>query len=110
MGELEKRYDESRPRVGSSTITDGANDVDPALKELKVKFSRAMNTLDPGNDPRFRKMHFDESQTVLTIPVDLEPDHDYALWLRWSNGQPFTAADGQPMRPVAIRFRTRMAH
>src|ERR1035441_6395168 len=43
MGELEKRYDESRPRVGSSTITDGANDVDPALKELKVKFSRAMN-------------------------------------------------------------------
>lgn len=107
MSELAKRYEQSRPKLISISVTNGGTDVNPALTQVTAKFSRAMSTADPSRDPRFRTMPFDDSRTVLMIPVGLEADHDYELWLRWPNGDAFTASDGTPIAPVLIRFRTR---
>ncbi len=107
LADLRKRYEDSRPTVISMSIQDGVRDVDPALSEIVVRFSRPMSTVDLNSDPRFRMGRFDEARTVLTIPVTLEPERDYAFALRWPNGQSLTSADGIPMKPASLRFRTR---
>jgi len=109
MSELAKRYEDSRPKVISISVADGARDVDAGLTEIVVKFSRPMSTVDLNTDPRFRMGRFDATGTVLTIPVALEPDRDYQFWLRWPNGQGLSSADGTPMQPVSLHFRTRAA-
>jgi hypothetical protein len=52
---------------------------------------------------------FDETGTVITIPVVLEPERDYAIPLRWPGGQPFVAANGVPLPDRVLRFRTSAA-
>ncbi|MGA2275309.1 MAG: DUF4932 domain-containing protein [Bryobacteraceae bacterium] len=109
LGELAKRYDNSRPKVISISVRDGALDVDPTLTEIVVRFNHPMSTADLNKDPRFRMGRFDQTATVLTIPVALEPEHDYQFSLRWPNGQNLTDADGAPMQPLLVHFRTKAA-
>ncbi|MGO9228720.1 MAG: DUF4932 domain-containing protein [Bryobacteraceae bacterium] len=109
LGELTKRYDDSRPKVVSMSVHDGALDVDPALTEIVVRFNQPMSTVDLNKDPRFRTGRFDQSGTALTIPVVLEPEHDYQFSLSWPNGQNLTSADGVPLQPVLLHFRTKVA-
>ncbi len=109
MGELAKRYADSIPRVTSISVPDGARDVDPAMTQIVVKFSRPMDTADLNTDPRFRMGSFDSTGTVLTIPVALSPEHDYQFSLRWPDGRAFASADGVPMPPVTLHFRTEAA-
>ena len=106
MGELTARY---QPRVVSITPPDGAQDVDPNLKEVVVRFSVPMSPGAPNRDPRFLAPRFDKTGTVLTLPVVLEPDHDYQLPLLWPDGRPFLSADGAPLPATSVRFRTRAA-
>jgi hypothetical protein len=107
VGDLAKRYEDSRPKVVWMSVADGATDVDPALTEIRVRFSRAMSDANLNKDPRFGKPSFDETCTVLTIPIALEPEHDYEFWLRWPDRQPFSSGDGVPLQPVLVRFRTK---
>lgn len=109
IGELAKRYDDSRPRVISMSVHDGALDVDPRLTEIVVRFNQPMNTVDLNRDPRFRMGRFDQTGTVLTIPLALDPEHDYQFSLRWPSGQILTSAAGIPMQPVTLHFRTKAA-
>jgi hypothetical protein len=109
IGELSKRYDDSRPMVTSMSVRDGAVDVNPTLTEIVVRFNRRMSAVDLNKDPRFRMGRFDQTGTVLTIPVVLEPEHDYQFSLRWPGGQNLTSADGVPMQVVTLHFRTRAA-
>ena len=106
MSALVARY---QPRVISITPADGAQDVDPALKELVVRFSVPMSGDQPNRDPRFVAARFDRTGALLTLPVSLEPNHEYQLPLRWPDGRSFVSADGVPLAAMTVRFRTRPA-
>jgi hypothetical protein len=106
----------ARPKIVSLSIVNGAQDVDPALKEIVVRFDRAMNThhyavvrTSPLAQPKFGQVSFDETGRVFRIPVTLEPDKEYAFSLNWPGGGSFQSADGFLLKPVEVKFRTRPA-
>ena len=101
--------DRQQPKVISTSIADGASDVDPATKGIVVRFSMPMNRVGPARSAKMSGGRFDSSGTAVTIPVTLEPQRDYAIPLRWSGGQEFLSADGVPLPVVVLRFRTAAA-
>ncbi len=112
-GEQEGRVAEA-PKVIAMTPKNGATDVDPQLKEIRVTFDRSM---DNGNwsvvcekklCPKGAGMvHFDEECKVFTMPVRLEPDRLYRFWLNSSEFNSFRSKEGVPLEPVEVTFRTR---
>ncbi|MCB9882916.1 MAG: DUF4932 domain-containing protein [Planctomycetes bacterium] len=106
---------EKAPKVVSITPSNGARDVDPAITQIVVTFDRAMvdgGWSVVGGGPAFPQLdgspRYDDTKTVLTIPVTLRPDHAYEYWLNGPRHQSFrSAADGTPLRPLRVRFRTR---
>jgi len=112
IGELQRLYEESRPKVVSMSIANHAQDVDPAVTEIVIRFNRPVRQV--GNpqktrDPRFGPARFDKTGTVLRIPVTLEPDRQYRFSLTWPEGEPFVSADGVPMNAYTVEFHTRRA-
>lgn len=103
------------PRVVKAVPDDGAKDVDPATREIRVVFDRAMNRCGysfVGGGDRFpevagRPRWVDETTAVL--PVRLKPDHDYQLGINSERFGNFRGADGEPAVPYPIRFRTSAA-
>jgi hypothetical protein len=95
--------------VISITPADGAQDVDPGLKEVVVRFSVPMSPDAPTKDPRFLAARFDKTGALLALPVALEPNRDYRIPLRWPDGRSFVSADGVPLAAMSVRFRTRAA-
>ncbi len=106
---------EKSPKVVSLVPANGAQDVDPGLTAVVVTFDRPMK---PGNmavmsfdADKFPEMPgkaaYDETRTVLRIPVALEPGREYAIGL---NGEGFLVMQddqGNPLVPFVIRFKTR---
>jgi hypothetical protein len=102
------------PKVESIVPSDGAKDVDPALTAIVVTFDRPM--MDGawavvGGGPHFPKTtgkpSYDAARRVLTIPVALDPEWDYELWLNRGKFDSFRSADGVRLRSVHLAFRTR---
>jgi hypothetical protein len=98
--------DRLRPKVVSTSIADGARDVDPGVTKIAVRFSMPMNPNGPDKSAKVSGGRFDQTGAALTIPVTLEPERDYAIPLRWSGGQPFVSASGVPLPDTVLRFRT----
>jgi hypothetical protein len=103
---IQDLIDRLQPKAISTSIPDGASDVDPATKGIVVRFSMPMNRVGPDRSARISGGRFDASATAVTIPVTLEPQREYAIPLRWSGGQAFLSADGVPLPAVVLRFRT----
>jgi hypothetical protein len=106
---IQDLIDRLQPKVISTSIADGASDVDPATKGIVVRFSIPMNRVGPDRSAKVSGGRFDASGTAVTIPVTLEPQRDYAIPLRWSGGQAFLSADGVPLAATVLRFRTAQA-
>jgi len=98
--------DRVQPKVVSTSIAEGAQNVDPASKSIVVRFSMPMNRVGPGATAKAAGGRFDTAGTVLTIPVMLEPERDYAIPIRWSGGQAFLSVNGVPLPSTVLRFRT----
>jgi hypothetical protein len=112
---MARDYEGSRPKVVSMTISDGAQDVDPALREMVIRFDRPMqksySLIPVGNfaAPDFGAGRFDEAATALRLPVTLQPGKEYAFSLNMAYGGSFQSADGVALRYLPIKFRTRQA-
>ena len=109
-------YESIRPKVLSMNIANGATDVDPALKEIVVRFDRPMdrgrfgiNDIAAAPSPKMGKASFDDSGRVFTVAVALEPGKDYGFTLNWPEGDVFQSAEGVPLKPFEVKFRTRPA-
>ena len=112
-GEQEVRIAEA-PQVIAMTPKNGATDVDPQLKEIRITFDRSM---DNGNwsvvcekklcPKSAGKVHFDEECKEFTMPVRLEPDRSYRFWLNSSEFDAFRSKEGVPLEPVEVTFRTK---
>jgi hypothetical protein len=59
--------------------------------------------------PPISNPSFDESGTVFTIELNLEPSRNYELGLNWPNGGNFVSTDGRLLKYVLVKFRTRAA-
>jgi hypothetical protein len=102
-----------RPKVVSITPADGTQNVDPTLTEIVIKFDRPMRKtsyqvmqIDTTVWPNVGKVGYDETGTVFTMQVKLEPAHDYAFGLNNGSGGSFRSAEGTPLAGIRVRFRT----
>ncbi len=109
-GDPRERLD--APQVVEMLPPDGATDVDPTIRELRVVFDRDMSTGGYsfcGGGPTFPesagKTGWTDKRTIV-MKVKLEPDHDYRMSLNCRDAENFRSADGVPLRPVRWSFST----
>jgi hypothetical protein len=105
------------PVVVRTTPVAGGTDVDPSLSEIKVTFSKAMqdgswswstwgeeNYPEGAGDPRYLA----DGRTCV-LPVKLQPDKFYAIWLNSDKFHNFKDKSGRPAVPYLLSFRTAKA-
>lgn len=101
------------PRLVSTRPADGANNVDPATRELVVVFDRPMidkswSITGGGPElPKFGPPMFDDARTTLTVPMTLEPGRRYRFGLNGGSFYGFVSAEGYPLASVEITFTTK---
>jgi RNA polymerase sigma-70 factor (ECF subfamily) len=102
------------PVVVQSVPAAGSPDVDPKTTEIQVTFSKTMadgtwswSTLskesfpEVSGEPKYLK---DERTCVL--PVKLQPETTYAIWINSNKFQNFKDANGTPAIPYLLVFKT----
>lgn len=107
---------ESAPPVVVKTVPEsGTSSVDPALKELRVTFSKPMTDQSwssvqlsaETSPPITGKPKYDRDGKTWVLPVSLKPGRVYALWLNTERFGNFKDRDGQSAVPYLLIFRTR---
>lgn len=100
------------PRVIEATPDNGDTEVDPHLKEIRIRFDQDMTQPDRsicGGGPAFPKTsgagHW-LTKRVFVLPVKLEPTHDYELSINCPSARNFRSAGGEEAAIYPIRFRT----
>lgn len=110
----EDREKEDEPKVIALSPANGATGVDPHLKELKVTFDRPMSPTSwsfcQRSDIDFPeipgKPSYDESHTVITLPVRLVPGKTYNIFLNSPPFLGFRSAKGGVLQAVHYTFTT----
>ena len=102
-----------RPKVVSMTPANGATDVDPAQGSITVTFDRPMRDRSwslVGGGPHCPETTgrpaYDGTRTTWTVPVKLKPGWDYEFWLNSESYDAFRSAEGVPLEPVHVEFKT----
>jgi hypothetical protein len=108
--------DAASPRVVSSTVEDGQDDVDPALAEIRIEFdqrmdSRSMSVVGGGPSfPELRGKPRWADERTFVIAVKLKPDHEYWMSINSDTFQGFRSqGSGESAVPQPLAFRTRAA-
>jgi hypothetical protein len=105
------------PRIVSTSPTNHAIDVDPAITEIRVTFDRDMGggMSWTGGGPEFpavgegARAQWLPDQRTCVLPVTLVPDHHYRVGINAPSYQNFRSAQGVPVVPTAIFFTTKRA-
>ena len=102
------------PEVQKTEPANGSKDVAPSTRELKVTFDISMDEgmswcgadelLDDSDDDR--KAHWSTDSRTCTLPVKLEPDHEYVISLNSLDHINFQSRWGVPLAPVIYKFKT----
>jgi hypothetical protein len=105
----------SAPPVVVKTLpVAGAWEVDPALAEIRVTYSKPMqdgswswSTWGEENYPETAESarYLPDGRTCV-LPVKLKPDKFYAIWLNSDKFQNFRDASGRPAVPYLLTFST----
>jgi hypothetical protein len=102
------------PKIVKLSPPNGAQDVDPGLKELRVTFDVPMGGGFSwcGDGPQFPKLQegkrpswIDGGKTCV-LPVKLESGVEYEIGLNSETHKNFKSADGVPLVPVLYTFKT----
>ncbi len=112
--QLLAKAEKKRPVVlGLEPFKNGDMAVDPALRELTIRFSVPMNKqnysisfTEKGKEysPIVGIGGYTSDGTGFKLLIDLEPGRDYEFVI---TDRSFQSADGYPLVPVTVRFRTR---
>ncbi len=104
----------SRPKVVSTTPESGDQEVDPALSRIRVEFDRPMRDKSwsmcgwgESLPETTGQISYDESRRVWTAAVRLKADHEYRFSLNSRMFHGFKSADGVPLEPVEVHFKTK---
>lgn len=104
-----------KPAIVGLEPKNGATDVDPNLKEIRVTFNVPMGGgfSWTGGGPQFptipegKKPSWSEDQKTCVLPVELKPGWEYHLGLNSPSHKNFQSAGGVPLDPVNYTFKTR---
>jgi predicted Ser/Thr protein kinase len=104
------------PVVVQTVPQAGVSNVDPALSEIRVTFSRDMMTnqmwafcrISEDTYPKQNgEPHYLADQRTCVLPVNLESGRTYALWLNQGVDDNFRDTQNQPSIPYLLVFKTR---
>jgi hypothetical protein len=103
------------PKVKETSPKNGAQNVDPKLTKIWVKFDKPMMDKswswcydDKSKFPQMTdKPCYSENNTKCTLPVKLEPHKEYVIWINTKNFKDFKDATGVAVEPYKISFRTK---
>ena len=56
--------------------------------------------------PKLGDPSLDASRKIITVPVQLKPNWTYRYWLNSDRFKNFASAEGIPLRPVKVEFKT----
>ena len=107
--------DSTAPRVISTLPLNGSQDVDPTLNEISVTFNEEMMDgnwswvyEDKDTFPRITgQTYYIENNTVNILPVKLEPNKEYVIWINSAQFKNFKDKSGNPAHPFRFTFRTK---
>ncbi len=109
--EVRKRVE--KPQIVSMSPPNGAKDVDPGLRELRVTFNVPMGggISWTGDGPHYLKTvgrpHWTEDRRTCVLPVELKPGWEYRVGLNSASFNNFQSEAGIPLEPVEYTFTTR---
>lgn len=114
-GAVEVRLHALPPVVVSTVPEAGDLEVDPALDEIRVTFSKDMLTYEMWAWVQISKESFPEvsgdvrfvSRRTCVMPVKLEPGRVYAIWLNSEKHDMFRDVQNNPAVPYLLAFKTR---
>lgn len=105
---------EKAPKVVAVIPANGAADVDPNLQFIIINFDRPMRDLSwsvVGGGEHFPqitgKPFYHSERMILSVPVKLKPAWQYEFWLNSERYLGFKSAEGVPLVPVRVWFKTR---
>ena len=93
----------------------GATDVDPGLRVIRVEFDTPMSTDGysfTGGGPTFpsipegQRPRWSRDGKTCTLPVELKPDAQYELGINSISHKNFASRWGVPLEPVVYKFHT----
>jgi beta-lactamase regulating signal transducer with metallopeptidase domain len=105
------------PQVVSFDPYNGAQNVSPAITELRVTFNAPMGggcswctASDDGADypkgPAGKRAYWTEDKKTCVLPVELKPGMTYRLSLNAPEYKNFQSAGGVPLEPLVYTFKT----
>lgn len=111
-----KSKDTTAPRILETFPLNGATGVDPATEEIWVKFNEEMADMswswttgpDQTTFPRMKSQpYYTEDNTRNNLPVILEPDKVYEIWINNEKFKNFKDKSGNPTVPFKFYFTTK---
>lgn len=107
--------DSKPPRVVSTFPQNGSLDVDPSIKEISVTFNEEMIDgnwswvyEDKSTFPQMvGQAYYTDNNTKNILPVKLEPNKEYVIWINSSDYQNFKNKNGVPAVPFRFTFKTK---
>jgi len=112
----EKLSIQSVPPVVVKTVPEaGSADVDPAITEIKVTFSKDMadqswswsTAARDSAPPSTGKPHYLDDKRTCVMPVKLKPGKTYGYWINSNNFHGFQDTNNQPAVPYLLVFQTK---
>ncbi|QEG37622.1 Ig-like domain-containing protein [Bythopirellula goksoeyrii] len=102
------------PQIVKMVPENGATDVDPKTKALRVTFnvpmSKGMSWMGGGDKfpelPEGKKAKWSSNGKTCILPVILKPNHEYQLGINSRSHINFQSKSGVPVEPVAYSFKT----
>ncbi len=107
--------DTTAPSVIATFPPNGSMDVDSSINEISVTFNEEMQD---GNwswayttKSKFPELNgdpkYNENYTTNTLPVKLEPNKEYEIWINSQKFNNFKDKSGNPATPYKLVFKTR---
>lgn len=116
IGLIRSREDapaQAAPQVVEFDPPNGATGVDPERETISVTFDRAMDgswawVTEGGTTPPPTRGEpsFSPDRRTNTLPVDLEPETTYTIWINGEQYLHFRSVEGVPVEPVRWTFTT----
>ncbi|MFA7685377.1 MAG: Ig-like domain-containing protein [Candidatus Gracilibacteria bacterium] len=107
--------DTTAPKVTKTFPENGAQNVDPQLATIWVQFDEPMADKSWAwafaEKDKFPQLNGDpsysEDNTKNTLPVKLEPNHEYDIWINSETLRDFKDKANNPAEPFELKFKTK---
>jgi hypothetical protein len=108
------KSDRTPPEIVETFPARGAKDVDPNITEIWVKFNEPMmdNSWSWCNEAMGRfpetygKPYYTDNCTRNVLPVQLNPNTAYVIWINMNQYNNFRDQSGNPLKPCRLAFET----